>query len=96
MWLLLQQDKPDDFVIATGQTHPLSAFIEQAFQEVGLNWQDHVDIDKRFFRPTDLMIGKADPSKAQRELGWKAKHMMADVVHKMIAVERGMLDVKTA
>lgn len=96
MWLLLQQDKPDDFVIATGQTHPLSAFIEQAFQEVGLNWQDHVDIDKRFFRPTDLMIGKADPSKARQKLGWKATHSMADVVHKMIAVERGFLDVKTA
>ncbi len=96
MWLLLQQDKPDDFVIATGQTHPLSAFIEQAFQEVGLNWQDHVDIDKQFFRPTDLMIGKADPSKARQKLGWKATHSMADVVHKMIAVERGVLDVKTA
>ena len=95
MWLLLQQQKPDDYVIATGTTHSLSQFIEQAFQELGLNWRDHVEIDQQFFRPTDLMIGKADPSKVRRELGWKATHMMADVVHKMIAVERGLLDVKT-
>ena len=94
MWLMLQQTTADDFVIATGMTHKLSQFIEMAFREVGLNWQDHVDIDRQFFRPTDLMIGKADPSKAQRRLGWKATHLMPDVVAKMIAVERGLRDVR--
>lgn len=96
MWLLLQQDKPEDFVIATGMTHPLSAFIEQAFQEVGLDWHDHVDSDQQFFRPTDLRIGRADPSKARQKLGWTATHTMVDVVRKIVAVERGLLDVKTA
>ena len=94
MWLMLQQSTADDFVIATGVTHQLSQFIDTAFREVGLNWQDHVDIDRQFFRPTDLMIGKADPSKAQRRLGWKATHMMPDVVAKMIAVERGLRNVR--
>lgn len=94
MWLMLQQSTADDFVIATGMTHKLSQLIDMAFREVGLNWQDHVDIDRQFFRPTDLMIGKADPSKAQRRLGWKATHMMPDVVAKMIAVERGLRNVR--
>ena len=94
MWLMLQQSTADDFVIATGVTHQLSQFIDTAFREVGLNWQDHVDIDRQFFRPTDLMIGKADPSKAQRRLGWKATHLLPDVVAKMIAVERGLRNVR--
>lgn len=93
MWLILQQKPADDFVIATGVTHTLSQFIDAAFREVALNWRDHVDIDRHLFRPTDLMIGKADPSKAQRKLGWKAIHHMPDVVAKMIAVERGLRDV---
>lgn len=95
MWLLLQQEQAEDFVIATGETHPLSAFIDAAFSEVGLNWRDHVEIDQAYFRPTDLMMGRANPSKAQRKLGWKATHHMADVVHKMIAVERGLRDLQS-
>src|SRR5258708_19220998 len=71
MWLLLQQDQPDDYVIATGETHSVREFIEIAFDRAGLDWQKHVEIDPKFYRPAevDLLIG--DPSKANNVLGWK-------------------------
>jgi len=83
MWLMLQQDKPEDFVIATGSTISLEDFVRVAFEQVGLNWQDHVIQDPSLFRPTDLKIGCADPSKALREMGWKAKTQGIEVVEKM-------------
>jgi len=84
MWLMLQQDKPDDFVIATGHTYSLEQFAEQAFSAVGLDWRKHVVSDASMLRPTDIMVGKADPSKAKRQLGWEAKLVMPDVVRLMV------------
>lgn len=84
MWLMLQQDKPDDFVIATGHTYSLEQFAEQAFSAVWLDWRKHVVSDASMLRPTDIMVGKADPSKAKRQLGWEANLVMPDVVRLMV------------
>lgn len=70
MWLMLQQPTPDDFVIATGETHSVREFLEVAFSHVGLNWQDYVIVDPRYFRPTEVDLLLGDPSKAKRILGW--------------------------
>ena len=83
MWLMLQQDKPQDFVIATGTTITLEEFVKAAFDQAGLNWKDHVVQDPSLFRPTDLAIGRADPSKAFKEFGWKASTTGINVVQKM-------------
>ena len=88
MWLMLQQNEPCDYVIATGEYNRLSDFVELAFKEVGLNWNDHVVLDPSFFRPTDLRRGLGDPSLAAKQLGWKAKYRMKDVVKMMIDAER--------
>lgn len=84
MWLMLQQDKPEDYVIATGETHSVREFCEEAFRYVGLNWQDYVEIDPRYFRPAevDLLIG--DATKAKKQLGWETKTRFVDLVHLMV------------
>ena len=93
MWLILQQDQADDFVIATGESHKLEEFVEASFSCVGLDWHDHVVIDPLLFRPTDLNIGKGNPAKAREKLGWRAKHGMQDVVRMMVEAEqRGAAD----
>ena len=96
MWRMLQQDTPSDYVIATGETRKLSDFIDVAFAQVGLNWKEWVEIEPEFFRPTDLKVGRADPSKPSRELGWHATIHLDDVVKRMVAVERGLLSVDEA
>ncbi|CAL5345983.1 unnamed protein product [Camellia sinensis] len=73
MWMMLQQDKPDDYVVATEESHTVQEFLEVAFGSVGLNWRDHVVIDKRYFRPTEVDNLKGDASKAKEVLGWKPK-----------------------
>ena len=83
MWLMLQQEKPQDYVIATGVTMSLEDFVQAAFEQAGLNWRDYVEQDSALFRPTDLAVGRADPTKAYRELGWKATTTCVDVVNKM-------------
>lgn len=83
MWLMLQQDIPQDFVIATGTTMTLEEFVKTAFEQAHLNWQDHVVQDPSLLRPTDLAIGRADPSHALKVLGWKASTCGAKVVEKM-------------
>ena len=83
MWLMLQQDKPDDFVIATGETNSLEDFISAAFAVRQLDWKKFVDIDPDLYRPTDLVVGKANPKKALEILGWQAKHKMHDVIKLM-------------
>ena len=83
MWLMLQQEKPQDFVIATGKTITLQEFVEAAFKQANLNWKDHVVQDPALFRPTDLDIGSANCSKALKELGWKASTQGVQVVEKM-------------
>ena len=84
MWLMLQQDQPDDYVVATGETHSVRELCEIAFDQVGLKWDDHVVIDERFFRPAevDLLIG--DPSKAREKLGWKPQVGFEELVRMMV------------
>lgn len=83
MWLMLQQDKPEDFVIATGTTITLEEFVRAAFEQTNLNWKDFVIQDPTLFRPTDLLTGRADPSKANHLLAWKASTQGVEVVKKM-------------
>jgi len=84
MWLMLQQDRPEDYVIATGETHSVGEFLEEAFSYAGLNWKDHLEIDPKYFRPTevDLLIG--DASKAKKQLGWEPKTSLRELVQLMI------------
>ena len=88
MWRMLQQPEPEDFVIATGETHSLEEFLDAAFRCVGLSWREHVDIDTSLFRPSDLASGKGNPAKAQLRLGWAARHRMHDVVRMMVEAEQ--------
>lgn len=83
MWLMLQQDEPDDFVIATGEAYGLEEFVDQAFKVAGLDWRDHVVVDKSLFRPADLMKNYGNPKKAKEKLGWKAKYAMPDTVKEL-------------
>jgi len=84
MWLMLQQDKPDDYVIATGETHTVREFCEKAFACLDLDWQDYVEIDPQYYRPTEVDMLLGDPSRAQSELGWKAKVDFDELVKMMV------------
>ena len=84
MWKMLQQDIPDDYVIATGKTHSVREFVEIAFSYVGLNFEDYVVIDPQFVRPSEIHLLRGDASKAQRELGWKHTSCLEDLVHEMV------------
>lgn len=88
MWMMLQQPEPDDFVIATGETHHLEEFVAEAFNCVGLNWRDHVVTDPSLYRPTEISIGRGNPAKAGKVLGWTARYRMRDVVRMMMEHER--------
>lgn len=96
MWLMLQQPKPDDYVIATGETHTVRELVEVAFSHVGLNWEDYVEIDPKFIRPAevDLLIG--DPSKAKKVLGWKPKVNFEGLVKMMVDSDMAIWDKATS
>jgi GDPmannose 4,6-dehydratase len=83
MWQMLQRSDPQDFVIATGESHELTEFLDAAFSFFGLRWKDHVIVDSGLKRPTDLPLALANPEKARRVLGWQAKNRMKDVVRMM-------------
>ena len=84
MWMMLQQDRPSDYVVATGVGATVQQFVEVAFAHAGLNWQDHLEIDKKYIRPTEVDALIGDPSKAQRELGWSAKTHWEDLAKLMV------------
>jgi len=84
MWLMLQQDQPDDYVIGTGQTHSVEEFVTVAFSHVGLNWRDHVVIDPQFYRPAEVDLLLADPGKARARLGWAPKVSFEHLVKMMV------------
>jgi GDPmannose 4,6-dehydratase len=84
MWMMLQQDRPSDYVVATGVGATVQQFVEVAFAHAGLNWQDHLEIDKKYIRPTEVDALIGDPSKAQRELGWSAKTHWQDLAKLMV------------
>ncbi len=88
MWAMLQQEAPDDYVAATGETHSLESFLEAAFAAAGLDWHDHVVVDPALARPTDLAVSRGNPAKARERLGWRAQHKMRDVVAMLMAAER--------
>jgi GDPmannose 4,6-dehydratase len=91
MYLMLQQDSPDDYVVSTGETHTVREFCEIAFDRVGLNWEDHVVVDEAFFRPAevDLLIG--DPKKATEKLGWTTETSFPALVNMMVDADMDFL-----
>ena len=84
MWLMLQQDQPDDYVIATGEAHSVQEFVEVAFGHVGLDWQKHVGIDARYLRPAEVDHLIGDPAKAKKELGWEPSVNFTQLVTMMV------------
>jgi GDPmannose 4,6-dehydratase len=84
MMLMLQKQEPSDYAIATGESCSLAEFIAEAFDAVGLNWQDFVRVDPNLMRPTDLAVGLGNPNKAKLQLGWEAKYRAKDVVKMMV------------
>jgi GDPmannose 4,6-dehydratase len=92
MWLMLQQDEPGDFVIATGEAHTVREFVEAAFDHVGLDWERHVAIDPRYFRPAEVDELLGDPSRALEKLGWKARTTFGDLVALMVDSDVRLLE----
>jgi len=84
MWLMLQQDKPDDFVIATGETYSVRNFLEEAFSYAGLDWKQYVEIDSKYFRPTEVELLIGDASKAKKILNWEPKVKFKELVKMMV------------
>ena len=85
MWLMLQQDTPDDYVISTGETHSIKEFLDYAFKHIGIsNWSGYVGQDPRFMRPAEVDVLRGDSTKAQTELGWKPKTTFEELVGKMV------------
>lgn len=93
MWLMLQQDQPDDYVVATGETHSVKEFLDLAFSHVNLNWEDYVAFDERYLRPAevDLLIG--DPTKAREKLGWKPSVTFPELVNLMVDADLEALGI---
>jgi GDPmannose 4,6-dehydratase len=87
MWLMMQQENPDDFLIATGESHSLEEFVDTAFALVGLDYHEHIVTDPELFRPTDIAISKANPMKSRDILQWQAKHKMKEVITMMVEDE---------
>jgi len=84
MWLMLQQDEPDDFVIGTGETHSVREFLELSFGVAELDWREHVKIDPKYFRPAEVDVLLADPTKAREKLGWRPKVGFEELVRRMV------------
>ncbi len=87
MWLILQQDDPTDYVIATGQTHSVREFCNVAFEHVGLNYEDYVVVDPAFYRPAEVELLLGDPSRAKAELGWKPETSFEELVRMMVEAD---------
>ncbi len=87
MWLMLQQDAPDDYVVATGRTASVRDFCDLAFRHVGLKMEDHVVVDERFLRPAEVDVLLGDPTKAREKLGWNAKTSLGDLVAEMVEAD---------
>ena len=94
-WLMLQQDRPDDYVIGTGESHTVKEFIEEAFSYAGLDWREYVEIDQKYFRPTEVDHLHADVSKAKRMLGWEPKCRFRDLVRIMVDADMELIGLKS-
>jgi GDPmannose 4,6-dehydratase len=87
MWLMLQQDEPDDYVIATNETHTIKEFLKEAFGCVGLKWQDYVEVDPKYFRPAEVELLIGDFAKAKKKLGWEPKTKFKDLAKLMVEAD---------
>ena len=87
MWLMLQQPQPDDFVVGTGETHTVREFVQIAFDQVGLDWQKYVVVDPAFYRPAEVDLLLADPTKAREQLGWVPECGFEELVRRMVAAD---------
>jgi len=87
MWLMLQQDEPDDYVIATNEAHSVKEFVELAFSSAGLDWNDYVVVDEKFYRPADVHVLRGDYSKGKRKLGWEPTIRFNELVEMMVEAD---------
>ncbi len=87
IWLIVQQEEPEDFIISTGNTHSLKTFIKLVFSQLGLHWQDHVILKPEYYRPTDILVSRSNPAKAKEKLGWVSRHSLDDVARLMVRAE---------
>ncbi len=94
MWLMLQQERPDDFVVGTGEAHTVREFVEFAFAYAGLDWKEHVEIDARYFRPAEVDYLCADPSKAKKLLGWEPKVTFHELVRIMVDADMKAVEAR--
>ncbi len=92
MWLMLQQDKPDDYVIATGETHSVREFLDEVFSYLGLDWNKHIEIDPRYFRPSEVDFLQGDASKAKKLLGWEPKVTFKELARMMTDVDMNLAE----
>jgi len=88
---MLQTEKPEDFVVATGKSHSLEEFCSVAFSKCNLDWREHVDIDQSLFRPSEIIMGKGNPTKAHERLDWQAQLKMPQAVCKLVEAEMKIL-----
>ena len=91
MWLMLQQDEPDDYVVATGETHSVQELVDVAFSRVGLDWQQYVGQDPRFMRPAEVDLLVGDPSKVGEKLGWEPNYHFKELIEMMVDADLDML-----
>jgi GDPmannose 4,6-dehydratase len=94
MWLMLQQDEPDDYVVATGETHSVREFLEEAFSHVQLDWQEHVEIDPKYYRPAEVDLLVGDAGKAKRKLGWEPKTTFKELTRLMVDADVEALEAE--
>ena len=94
MWLMLQQDEPDNYVVSTNETHSVREFCELAFDHVGLNWEDYVVQDEKFFRPAEVELLVGDSTHARDTLGWKPKTSFEELIHMMVDADLEVLQAK--
>jgi GDPmannose 4,6-dehydratase len=94
MWLMLQQPEPDDYVVATGETHSVREFVAAAFECVGLDWEKYVVISPELYRPSEVQLLLGDPSKAQSQLKWRHKTAFNELVREMVYADCRALDLK--
>jgi GDPmannose 4,6-dehydratase len=87
MWLMLQQDLPDDYVVATGETYSVKQFLDVAFKYVNLDWHDYVEFDERYLRPAEVELLIGDPTKAKTKLGWSPSVTFEELVHLMVEAD---------
>jgi GDPmannose 4,6-dehydratase len=92
MWMMLQQDEPDDYVVATGQAHTPREFCQIAFSHVGLDWERYVEIDPRYYRPTEVNHLLGDSTKARTQLGWAPKTNFEELVRLMVDADVRLLE----